>query len=116
LFGEHEHNVGRFGRLLFKIEMDQVKPVFRSSTTNDNNSPVPFFSRPCDLEGAVFDFSRAREISRKITIEDDPVKIDKLLSNLHEIVSKEFEKGLIRRSRRINAARRLNSTTHEEHA
>ena len=40
----------------------------------------------------MFDFSRAREISRKITIEDDPVKIDKFLSNLHEIVSKEFEK------------------------
>jgi hypothetical protein len=67
-------------------------------------------------EGAVFDFSRARELSRKITIEDDPVKIDDLLSNLHEIVSKEFEKGQMKPSRRTNAARRLNSTTHEEHA
>jgi hypothetical protein len=67
-------------------------------------------------EGAVFDFSRAREISRKITIEDDPVKIDKLLSNLHEIVSKEFEKGQMKHSDRTNAASRLNSTTREERA
>ena len=68
------------------------------------------------MEGAVFDFSRAREISRKITIEDDPVKIDKLLSNLHEMVSKELEKGQMKHSRRTDAASRLNSTTHEEHA
>jgi hypothetical protein len=68
------------------------------------------------MEGAVFDFSRAREISRKITIEDDPAKIDKFLSNLHEIVSKEFEKGRMKHSRRTNAASRLNSTTHERHA
>jgi hypothetical protein len=68
------------------------------------------------MEGAVFDFSRAREISRKITIEDDPAKIDKLLSNLHEIVSKEFEKGPMKLSRRTNAASLLNSTTHEKHA
>ena len=64
----------------------------------------------------MFDFSRAREISRKITIEDDPVKIDKFLSNLHEIVSKEFDKNKMKSSRRSNAASRLNSTTHEEHA
>ena len=64
----------------------------------------------------MFDFSRAREISRKITIEDDPVKIDKFLSNLHEIVSEEFEKGQMKYSRRTNAASRLNSTTHEEQA
>jgi hypothetical protein len=68
------------------------------------------------MECAVFDFSRAREISRKITIEDDPVKIDKLLSNLHEMVSKEFERGQIKRSGRTNAASRPISTTHEEHA
>ena len=64
----------------------------------------------------MFDFSRVREISRKITIEDDPVKIDKLLSDLHEMVSKEFEKGQMKSSRRTDAASRLNSTTHEEHA
>jgi hypothetical protein len=68
------------------------------------------------MEGAVFDFSRAREISRKITIEDDPVKIDKLLSNPHEIVSNEFEKGQMKPSCRTNTSSRLNSTTHEEHA
>ena len=53
--------------------------------------------------------------SSVITIEDDPVKIDKLLANLHEIVSKEFEKGQMKHSGRTSAARRLNSTTHEEH-
>jgi hypothetical protein len=68
------------------------------------------------MEGAVFDFSKAREISRKITIEDDPVKIDKLLSNLHEMVSKEFEKGQMKHSRRTNAVSRPISTTHEGHA
>ena len=68
------------------------------------------------MEGAVFDFSRAREISRKITIEDDPVKIDKLLSNLHEMITKEFEESQMKNSRRTNAASRLNSTTYEEHA
>jgi len=68
------------------------------------------------MEGAVFDFSRAREISRKITIEDDPVKIDNLLSNLHEIVSKEFEKGQMKHSGRTSVASRLNSTTREERA
>jgi predicted phage-related endonuclease len=68
------------------------------------------------MEGAVFDFSRAREISRKITIEDDPVKIDKFLSNLHEIVSKEFEKRQKKHSRRTNAASRLNSPTPEKHS
>jgi hypothetical protein len=68
------------------------------------------------MEDAVFNLSRARKISRKITIEDDPVKIDKFLSNLNEIVSKELEKGQMRRSRRTDAASRLNSTTHEEHA
>jgi hypothetical protein len=68
------------------------------------------------MEGAVFDFSRAREISRKITIEHDPVKIDKFLSDLHEIVRKEFEDGQMKHSRRTNAASRLNSTTHEKHA
>jgi hypothetical protein len=61
----------------------------------------------------VFDFSRVRQISRKITIEDDPVKIDKLLSNLHEIVSKEFQKGQMKPSRGADATSRLNSTTHE---
>ena len=66
------------------------------------------------MEGAVFDFSRAREISRKITIEDDPVKIDKLLSNLHEMISKEFEKGQMKNSQGTNAASRLNSTAYEE--
>jgi hypothetical protein len=68
------------------------------------------------MEGSVFDFSRAREISRKITIEDDPAKIDKLLSNLHEIVSKEFDEGQMKHPRRTSAGRRLNSTSHEEHA
>jgi hypothetical protein len=68
------------------------------------------------MEDAVFDFSKAREISRKITIEDDPVKIDKFLSNLHEIVSKEFDKNKMKSSGRCNAASRVNSTTHEEHA
>ena len=63
----------------------------------------------------MFDFRRAREISRKITIEDDPVKIDKFLSNLHEIVSKEFEKGQMKQSRRTDAASRLNSTTREKY-
>jgi hypothetical protein len=78
--------------------------------------PSPFFHILAMMEGAVFDFSRAREISRKITIEDDPVKIDKLLSNLHEIVSKEFENSQMKHSRRTNAASLLNSTTHEEQA
>jgi hypothetical protein len=68
------------------------------------------------MEGAVFDFSRAREISRKITMEDDPTKIDKFLSDLHEMVNKEFEKGQMKYSRRTNAASRLNSTTREKHA
>ena len=63
----------------------------------------------------MFDFSRAREISRKITIEHDPVKIDKF-PDLHEIVSKEFEDGQMKHSRRTDAASRLNSTTHEKHA
>jgi hypothetical protein len=66
------------------------------------------------MEGAVFDFSRAREISRKITIEDDPVKIDKLLPNLHEMITKEFEESQMKNSRRTNAASRANSTTYEE--
>jgi hypothetical protein len=34
------------------------------------------------MEGAVFDFGGAPEISQKITIEDDPVKIDEFLSGL----------------------------------
>src|ERR1700720_47752 len=78
--------------------------------------PSPFFHILAMMEGAVFDFRRAREISRKITIEDDPAKLDKLLSDLHEIVSKEFENGQMKHSRRTSAASRLNSTTHEEHA
>ena len=64
----------------------------------------------------MFDFSRAREISRKITIEDDPAKIDKFLSDLHEIVRKEFDKGQMGHSPRTNGASRLTSTTHEKHA
>ena len=67
------------------------------------------------MEGGVSDFSRVWEISRKITIEDDPVKIDKLLCDLSEMVSKEFEKGRMKTSRRADTASRLNSTTHEEH-
>ena len=65
------------------------------------------------MEGAVFDFSRAREISRKITIEDDPIKIDEFLSSLHEIVTREFEKAKMKHSRRTSAASRLNSPTRE---
>jgi hypothetical protein len=63
----------------------------------------------------VFDFSRAREISRKITIEDDPVKIDKFLYDLHEIVRKEFEEGHIKHSSPTNAASHVNSTAPEKH-
>jgi hypothetical protein len=47
------------GRLLFKIEMDQVKTVFRSLNAADNNSPVPLVPILAMMEGAVFDFSRA---------------------------------------------------------
>jgi hypothetical protein len=38
----------------------------------------------------MFDFDVVRSISRKITIEEDPKKIDQFLSNLHDIVSQEL--------------------------
>jgi hypothetical protein len=37
----------------------------------------------------VFDFTKVRNISRKIVIEDDPVKIDRYLAKLHATVTKE---------------------------
>ena len=38
----------------------------------------------------MFDFDVVRSISRKITMEEDPKKIDQFLSNLHDIVSQEL--------------------------
>lgn len=38
----------------------------------------------------MFDFSVVRDLSRKITVEDDPKKIDAFLSDLHDIVSEEL--------------------------
>ena len=46
----------------------------------------------------MFDFDVVRSISRKITIEEDPKKIDQFLSNLHDIVSQELGTSQIGRA------------------
>ena len=52
----------------------------------------------------MFDFTKVRNISRKIVIEDDPVKIDRYLAKLHATVTREIEV-----SRTPNAPHRLQS-------
>jgi hypothetical protein len=37
----------------------------------------------------MFDFTKVRNISRKIVIEDDPEKIDRYLAKLHATVTRE---------------------------
>jgi hypothetical protein len=39
----------------------------------------------------VFDFTKVRNISRKIFIEDDPAKIDQYLAKLRATVTREIE-------------------------
>ena len=41
----------------------------------------------------MFDFTKVRYISRKIVIEDDPLKIDRYLAKLHATVTKEMQNG-----------------------
>ena len=41
----------------------------------------------------MFDFAKVRSISRKIVLEDDPVKIDKFLAKLHATMTKELHLG-----------------------
>jgi hypothetical protein len=41
----------------------------------------------------MFDFDVVRDLSRKITAEEDPKKIDEFLSNLHDILSEELGKS-----------------------
>jgi hypothetical protein len=41
----------------------------------------------------VFDFTKVRNISKKIVIEDDPAKIDRYLARLHATVTKEMQSG-----------------------
>ena len=47
----------------------------------------------------MFDFAPIRDIARKITVEDDPVKIDRFLARVYATTSKEFEGGQVRGSR-----------------
>lgn len=47
----------------------------------------------------MFDFAPIRDIARKITVEDDPAKIDRYLARLYATVSKEFERRQVRGSR-----------------
>jgi hypothetical protein len=47
----------------------------------------------------MFDFTKVRDISRKIVIEDDPVKIDRYLARLHATVKKEMDNSRIKSSR-----------------
>jgi hypothetical protein len=41
----------------------------------------------------VFDFTKVRNISRKLLTEDDPVKIDRYLAKLHATMTKEMQNG-----------------------
>ena len=86
-------------------------------------SPVtqaPEAATPAPLQASVAQaapvLAAAPAANQKISIEDDAAKIDELLSSLHEIVSREFQKGQMKSSRRTDSASRLNSTTHAEHA
>jgi hypothetical protein len=54
----------------------------------------------------VFDFTSVRDISRKIVVEDDPVKIDRYLDRLYAAISKEFESTQTRNIGRIQTKRR----------
>jgi hypothetical protein len=47
----------------------------------------------------MFDFTKVRGISRKIVIEDDPVKIDRYLARLHATVKEEIDNPRIASSR-----------------
>jgi hypothetical protein len=39
----------------------------------------------------VFDFTKVRNISRKVVIEDDPAKIDQYLAKLHATVTRKLD-------------------------
>jgi len=55
----------------------------------------------------VFDFTKVRDISRKIVVEDDPVKIDRYLAKLHTTMTKEIDASPSRRARhRVTSERR----------
>jgi hypothetical protein len=60
----------------------------------------------------VFDFTRVRDLSKKIVVEDDPAKIDRFLARLHATISKEVRNSRMESRRNRTIAKRQPTPRH----